>query len=128
MTRLGLLALVATLGACSPYVQNDSSAAAGASARPGAPLLVRVNPDGGGPEQDRPAEFDDIKDGGRGIAGSPETVIRMLRQQLAESGANYFVGQFAFGDIAQSEAERSVALFTSHVMPALRQETNAPGG
>jgi len=76
---------------------------------------------GGGPEQDRPGDFDLIKDGGRGIAGSPETVIRLLRQQLTESGANYFVGQFAFGDIAQSEAERSVALFTEHVIPELRR-------
>jgi alkanesulfonate monooxygenase SsuD/methylene tetrahydromethanopterin reductase-like flavin-dependent oxidoreductase (luciferase family) len=76
---------------------------------------------GGGPEQDRPGDFDQIKDGGRGIAGSPESVIGMLRRQLAESGANYFVGQFAFGDIAQAEAERSVALFTQHVMPELRR-------
>jgi alkanesulfonate monooxygenase SsuD/methylene tetrahydromethanopterin reductase-like flavin-dependent oxidoreductase (luciferase family) len=76
---------------------------------------------GGGPEQERAPDFDQIKDGGRGIAGSPDSVIRMLRRQLEESGANYFVGQFAFGDISQAEAERSVALFTRHVMPELRR-------
>jgi alkanesulfonate monooxygenase SsuD/methylene tetrahydromethanopterin reductase-like flavin-dependent oxidoreductase (luciferase family) len=76
---------------------------------------------GGGPEQERASDFDQIKDGGRGIAGSPDSVIRMLRQQLSESGANYFVGQFAFGDIAQAQAERSVALFARHVMPELRR-------
>ena len=63
MTRLGLLALVAALGACSPYVQNDSSAAAGASARPGAPLLVRVNPDSGGPEKVLPTNYPDFRPG-----------------------------------------------------------------
>jgi len=64
MTRLGLLALVAALGACSPYVQNDSSAAAGASARPGS-LLVRVNPDSGGPEQVLPTQYPDFHPGDR---------------------------------------------------------------
>jgi alkanesulfonate monooxygenase SsuD/methylene tetrahydromethanopterin reductase-like flavin-dependent oxidoreductase (luciferase family) len=73
---------------------------------------------------DRPPDFDQIKDGGRGIAGSPATVIRMLKAQLAEAGANYFVGQFAFGDLTLAESLRSVELFVREVMPALRQ---APG-
>jgi hypothetical protein len=61
MTRLGLLMLVAALGACSPYVQNESSAAAGGSA-PGS-LLVRVNPDNGGPEQTLPTDYPDFHPG-----------------------------------------------------------------
>jgi alkanesulfonate monooxygenase SsuD/methylene tetrahydromethanopterin reductase-like flavin-dependent oxidoreductase (luciferase family) len=69
---------------------------------------------------DRPADFDQIKDGGRGIAGSPETVIRMLKNQLTEAGANYFVGQFAFGDLTLTETLKSVDLFVGEVMPALR--------
>jgi alkanesulfonate monooxygenase SsuD/methylene tetrahydromethanopterin reductase-like flavin-dependent oxidoreductase (luciferase family) len=75
---------------------------------------------GGAPVGARPPEFDQIKDGGRGIAGSPQTVIRMLGEQLAASGANYFVGQFAFGDLSQEEAERTIDLFSRQVMPALR--------
>ena len=48
---------------------------------------------------DRPPQFDQIKDGGRGIAGSPATVTRMIKSQMEEAGTNYFVGQFAFGDL-----------------------------
>ena len=65
MTRLVLIALAfAGLGACSPYVQNDPSAAAGASARPGS-LLVRVNPDSGAPEQVLPTSYPDFHPGDR---------------------------------------------------------------
>ena len=69
---------------------------------------------------ERPPEFDQIKDGGRGIAGSPKTVVEMLRAQLTEAGANYFVAQFAFGDLTPAEVTRTVDLFTRHVMPALK--------
>jgi alkanesulfonate monooxygenase SsuD/methylene tetrahydromethanopterin reductase-like flavin-dependent oxidoreductase (luciferase family) len=68
----------------------------------------------------RAPDFDQIKDGGRGVAGSPESIARMLRSQLDESGANYFVGQFAFGDLSTAEIERSIDLFVQKVMPALK--------
>ncbi len=68
----------------------------------------------------RPTDFDSIRNGGRGIAGSPATVAAELRTQLSDSGANYCVGQFAFGDLTQAEALRSIELFARHVMPALR--------
>jgi alkanesulfonate monooxygenase SsuD/methylene tetrahydromethanopterin reductase-like flavin-dependent oxidoreductase (luciferase family) len=66
---------------------------------------------------ERPPEFDLIKDGGRGIAGSPETVARMIRAQMREADANYFVGQFVFGDMTEAEARQSVSLFAERVMP-----------
>jgi hypothetical protein len=44
----------------------------------------------------------------------------MLRAQLGESGANYCVGQFVFGDMSQQEALGSIDMFVEHVMPALR--------
>jgi hypothetical protein len=68
---------------------------------------------------ERPPHFDQIKDGGRGIAGSPATVTRMIKAQMEEAGTNYFVGQFAFGDLALPEVLRTVDLFTREVMPAL---------
>jgi len=43
-----------------------------------------------------------------------------LGQQIAETGANYVVGQFAFGDMTATEALNSIELFTRAVMPALR--------
>ena len=45
----------------------------------------------------------------------------MLRGQIAESGANYLVCRFAFGDLSLSESMRSLELFQRHVMPALRE-------
>jgi alkanesulfonate monooxygenase SsuD/methylene tetrahydromethanopterin reductase-like flavin-dependent oxidoreductase (luciferase family) len=70
---------------------------------------------------ERAREFDEIMDGGRGVAGAPATCIRMLRAQLAESGANYSVGQFVFGDMSLAEALGSIDLFVREVMPTLRQ-------
>ncbi|HUB95635.1 MAG TPA: LLM class flavin-dependent oxidoreductase [Stellaceae bacterium] len=67
----------------------------------------------------RPPDFDAIRHGGRGIAGSPATVAAELKAQLAEAGANYCVGQFAFGDQTLAEVQRTIALFTREVMPAL---------
>ena len=78
--------------------------------------LHGTSPAGG----DRPPQFDQIKDGGRGIAGSPATVARMIRSQMQEAGTNYFVAQFAFGDLTLSEVLRTVELFAREVMPALR--------
>ena len=69
---------------------------------------------------ERPPHFDQIKDGGRGIAGSPATVTRMIKAQMEEAGTNYFVAQFAFGDLTFSEVMRTVDLFVREVMPALK--------
>jgi alkanesulfonate monooxygenase SsuD/methylene tetrahydromethanopterin reductase-like flavin-dependent oxidoreductase (luciferase family) len=70
---------------------------------------------------ERPPHFDQIKDGGRGIAGAPATVIRMIREQMQETGADYFVAQFAFGDLTRAEVLRTVDLFAREVMPPLAQ-------
>jgi alkanesulfonate monooxygenase SsuD/methylene tetrahydromethanopterin reductase-like flavin-dependent oxidoreductase (luciferase family) len=69
---------------------------------------------------ERPADFDQIRDGDRGIAGSPETVIRSFGTQLRDSGVDYAVCQFAFGDMTPEEALGSVDLFVREVMPALK--------
>ena len=68
----------------------------------------------------RPADFDALLARRQGIAGSAATVTDFLAKELAATGCNYVVGQFAFGDLTRAEALRSVALFASHVMPALR--------
>jgi alkanesulfonate monooxygenase SsuD/methylene tetrahydromethanopterin reductase-like flavin-dependent oxidoreductase (luciferase family) len=67
----------------------------------------------------RAPEFDGVIAEGRGIAGSPRTVARFLRDQMAHSHANYFVGQFAFGDLTLAETLASIDLFRRHVMPEL---------
>jgi alkanesulfonate monooxygenase SsuD/methylene tetrahydromethanopterin reductase-like flavin-dependent oxidoreductase (luciferase family) len=68
----------------------------------------------------RPADFDALAARGQGFAGSPAGVTTWLRAQLDETGTNYVVGQFAFGDLTPQECRRSVELFAQHVMPALR--------
>jgi alkanesulfonate monooxygenase SsuD/methylene tetrahydromethanopterin reductase-like flavin-dependent oxidoreductase (luciferase family) len=68
----------------------------------------------------RPPTFDLVVECGQGIAGSPRTVAAALSSQLAETGCNYVVGQFAFGDLDLAECLQSIELFASEVMPKLR--------
>jgi alkanesulfonate monooxygenase SsuD/methylene tetrahydromethanopterin reductase-like flavin-dependent oxidoreductase (luciferase family) len=70
----------------------------------------------------QPQSFADIIRANRGIAGSAETVAEFLHQQSAESGINYIVGQFVFGDMSQLEAQQSVRMFAEHVIPQFAQE------
>ncbi len=58
--------------------------------------------------------------GVRGIYGSPAKVARELRAQAEIANVNYLVGQFSFGDLSETETARSIALFGSEVMPALK--------
>jgi alkanesulfonate monooxygenase SsuD/methylene tetrahydromethanopterin reductase-like flavin-dependent oxidoreductase (luciferase family) len=69
----------------------------------------------------RPADFDTLMARGQGFAGSPASVTGWLRAQLDETGTNYVVGQFAFGDLTYDECRRSVELFARHVMPSLHE-------
>ena len=68
-----------------------------------------------------PPEIDGQIADGRAVTGTPDKVRDILKAQLAESGANYMVCRFAFGDLTLAESLRSVELFTRHVMPALRE-------
>ena len=71
------------------------------------------------PAHPRPADFDRLMEIGQGAAGSAETITEFVRAQLAQSGATYFIGQFAFGDLALAESLRSLELFAKHVMPRI---------
>jgi alkanesulfonate monooxygenase SsuD/methylene tetrahydromethanopterin reductase-like flavin-dependent oxidoreductase (luciferase family) len=67
-----------------------------------------------------PDEFDGEGMNGRAIAGSPQTVLRELQQQVDLSGANYVLCRMAFGNLSFEESRRSAELFAEHVMPKLR--------
>jgi alkanesulfonate monooxygenase SsuD/methylene tetrahydromethanopterin reductase-like flavin-dependent oxidoreductase (luciferase family) len=67
----------------------------------------------------RPPTFDQLVEVGQGVAGAPERVADVLRQQLVETGSNYLVGQFAFGDLRLDEVLTSIELFGRQVMPEL---------
>lgn len=65
----------------------------------------------------RPADFDSMAAQGKAVAGTPAVVAEFVHSELAASGADYFVGQFAFGDLSPQEMHESVALFANEVMP-----------
>jgi alkanesulfonate monooxygenase SsuD/methylene tetrahydromethanopterin reductase-like flavin-dependent oxidoreductase (luciferase family) len=71
------------------------------------------------PRHPRPEKFSAIVEDGRGMCGSPKTLIETIRKQMTEAKADYFVGQFAFGDLTLAETRRSIELFAAEVMPAL---------
>jgi alkanesulfonate monooxygenase SsuD/methylene tetrahydromethanopterin reductase-like flavin-dependent oxidoreductase (luciferase family) len=73
------------------------------------------------PQHARPDDFDTVQKIGQGVAGSPATVAAFLRQQHRLTGANYCVGQFAFGDLTLDETLFSVDLFVRQVMPAMTE-------
>src|SRR5262249_41729307 len=105
-------------------VVADTDAAALALARRAYPkwhdsftFLFRMH--GRSQQHPRPADFDTLMASGQGFAGAPASVKEWLGRQLAETGTNYVVGQFAFGDLTPDECIRSVELFANHVMPAL---------
>lgn len=75
----------------------------------------------------RPPDFDTLMARGQGIAGSPQTVRELLAAQLAETGCNYVVGQFMFGDMTREECLQSIDLFASEVMPALKSNIDKAG-
>ena len=54
------------------------------------------------------------------VAGSPASVSQELKAVVRESGINYLLLVFSFGDLAPQRAMRSIELFVSQVVPALR--------
>jgi alkanesulfonate monooxygenase SsuD/methylene tetrahydromethanopterin reductase-like flavin-dependent oxidoreductase (luciferase family) len=71
--------------------------------------------------------FDQRIEDGLFLAGSPETVRRQIEEQVAATGANYFVGAFAFGTFSGEQLQRSVGLFAERVMPAFAQQPSPAG-
>ena len=77
----------------------------------------RVDPE----EIPRPAKIDvdTAFASGALVVGSPATIRKYLQHYAAETGANYFVGSFHWGDLSYQEACRSLELFASEAMPAV---------
>lgn len=64
-----------------------------------------------------PEDFDQVFKAGLAAVGSPSTVRRLLESEIAQSGVNYLLCRFAFGDLTLDESLRSVDLFAAQVMP-----------
>jgi alkanesulfonate monooxygenase SsuD/methylene tetrahydromethanopterin reductase-like flavin-dependent oxidoreductase (luciferase family) len=65
-------------------------------------------------------DFDRAKAVQAVIVGSPQTVREHCEQFEAEAGTDYFVGQFAWGDLSIEEVTRSFDLFAEHVAQPLQ--------
>ena len=62
---------------------------------------------------------------GTALIGSPATIRENIREMVEETGINYFLGVFNFGNLAQAKVLRSVELFAAEVMPALQTATQS---
>jgi alkanesulfonate monooxygenase SsuD/methylene tetrahydromethanopterin reductase-like flavin-dependent oxidoreductase (luciferase family) len=56
------------------------------------------------------------------VIGTPERCIEVLRNVQNTLGASEFVGVFKYGGMPYDEAERSLRLFASEVMPVMKAE------
>jgi alkanesulfonate monooxygenase SsuD/methylene tetrahydromethanopterin reductase-like flavin-dependent oxidoreductase (luciferase family) len=67
----------------------------------------------------RNPDFDGYVAKGLVLCGNPDTVRRVLVDEVQATGADYFAGAFAFGDMDLEQARRSMRLFDSEIRPAL---------
>jgi len=67
----------------------------------------------------RRGDFDTAFEWGGIFAGSPETVRRKVQDFVDQTGVNYFVGTFAYGNLTTDQVLSSIGLFAKEVMPAI---------
>jgi len=70
-----------------------------------------------------PETFDGLMETGQGFAGTSAEVLDEIANQCQESGINYFVSRFAFGNLTYEESSDSIRLFAEDVMPQLSKLT-----
>ena len=68
----------------------------------------------------RPETYDGMADLGVGLAGTPDEIAEQFQAHIDETGSNYCVAQFSFGDMTLAEVLSSLELFVTGVMPKLR--------
>jgi len=68
---------------------------------------------------ERKPDFDEARQRGIAIAGTPARVREEIEREIAASGCSYFVCRLMFGDMSEGEAAASIDLFTAEVMPHL---------
>jgi alkanesulfonate monooxygenase SsuD/methylene tetrahydromethanopterin reductase-like flavin-dependent oxidoreductase (luciferase family) len=67
--------------------------------------------------ESRRGDFETALTWGGVIAGSPDSVRQHVQQFIEATGANYFVGTFAFGNLTMQQILQSLRLFATEVMP-----------
>jgi alkanesulfonate monooxygenase SsuD/methylene tetrahydromethanopterin reductase-like flavin-dependent oxidoreductase (luciferase family) len=64
-------------------------------------------------------DFDEARQRGIAIAGTPARVREEIERQVTASGCTYFVVRLMFGNMGEAEAAATIDLFTAEVMPHL---------
>ena len=67
----------------------------------------------------RGVDFEECVADGSAIAGSPKTVLATLERQVGELGINYLLTYLFLGNMTFANAQRSLRLFSTEVMPTL---------
>jgi alkanesulfonate monooxygenase SsuD/methylene tetrahydromethanopterin reductase-like flavin-dependent oxidoreductase (luciferase family) len=65
--------------------------------------------------------WDEVVEGRYAIVGSPETVYQQLEECIASFGTGNLLGLFQLGTLGPSETRRNLELFSSEVMPRLKE-------
>ncbi len=66
-------------------------------------------------------DFDEARQRGLAVAGTPARVRETLEREVAGSEASYLVCRLMFGDMTEAAAATSIDLFTAEVMPHLQR-------
>ncbi len=76
-----------------------------------------TRPASGPAMQSRRGDFETAVSWGGVIVGTPDSVRQQVQHFVDASGANYFVGTFAFGGLTTEQVLHSIKLFGDEVMP-----------
>jgi alkanesulfonate monooxygenase SsuD/methylene tetrahydromethanopterin reductase-like flavin-dependent oxidoreductase (luciferase family) len=76
----------------------------------------------GGPGTELARDFDRAKAAESALVGSPATIAAYVERYREESGANYFMASFHWGDMTHVQAMRSLELFGTEVIAKLGAE------
>jgi alkanesulfonate monooxygenase SsuD/methylene tetrahydromethanopterin reductase-like flavin-dependent oxidoreductase (luciferase family) len=74
---------------------------------------------------DLPPEIGPLLKAGAAFAGTVSNFKTFVQEQVKTTGANYFVCDLAFGDLAPEESMQTVELIAHEIMPSFRKGTCA---
>jgi alkanesulfonate monooxygenase SsuD/methylene tetrahydromethanopterin reductase-like flavin-dependent oxidoreductase (luciferase family) len=83
--------------------------------------FMKRNDPGGAEIAKNSANLDYLRERNLAFVGSPKTVTEQIKTAAAEGLFNTVLGEFNIGDIAEEDLMRSINLFGTEVVPALRR-------
>ena len=67
------------------------------------------------------AQFDRVQEQGLLVTGSPDTVIRKIREQQEALGVGVFLTYLPFGSLEHQQAMKSLEVFAKEVLPVIHK-------